>query len=186
MIGRRLSLVAPCVGLLACGGGAGSAGSTAALGPVDLSQAPSALTMTCDGGAAPSLQMPCLVGLDLAGQDPNAAGIHATECRLATSEHPLVWSFLFPLADVRANPSTSLQAPADMPSVTGGAQAIELGGESASVSSVTGDLTFTRVDPTARAFSGTFKGTVVWTGLSGAQTSCRIDGPLWGGPGTFL
>lgn len=184
MIGRCLSLLALCVGPLACGGGSNPTGS-AEVAPVDLSQAPAALTMTCDGGEALSLAMPCLVGLNLTGQDPDTAGTHATECRLATSGQPLVWSFLFPLAAVRANPSTALHAPADMP-MAGAGQTAELNGESASVSSVTGDLTFTRVDPTARAFSGAFKGTVVWTSPSKGETTCRIDGPFWGAPGTFL
>jgi hypothetical protein len=157
---------------------------SAEVAPVDVSQSPAALTMTCDGGSSLSIAMPCLIGLNL-GQDPNAPGIHATECRLATSEAPLVWSFLFPLANVRANPSTSLHAPADMPPA-GDAQAIQLNGESASISSITGDLTFTRVDPTARAFSGAFKGTAVWTSPSNTQMTCQIDGPFWGAPGTFL
>jgi hypothetical protein len=185
MAGRIVSLLAFCFGSLACGGGGGPTGSSPEVAPVDVSQSPAALTMTCDGGASLSVAMPCLIGLNLAGQDPDTAGTHATECRLATSDKPLVWSFLFPLAAVRADPATSLHAPADMPTA-GAAQAIQLNGESASISNITGDLTFTRVDPTARAFSGAFKGTIVWTSSSSTQTTCQIDGPFWGAPGNFL
>jgi hypothetical protein len=192
VIGRRISILMLCVGPLACGGGATPTTGTVddRLGPVDLTQAPATLAMTCDSGASPSFAMPCLIGLDLvgpnAGSDPNAAGIHATECRLAQPDQPLAWSFLFPLADARANPSKVLEAPTGLPTVSGGAEAIMLQGESATMSSLTGDLTFTRVDPAARAFIGAFKGTVVWTGASGAQTTCQIDGPFWGAPGNFL
>jgi hypothetical protein len=130
--------------------------------------------------------MPCLIGLDLAGPDPNAVGVHATECRLAQPDRPLVWSFLLPLAAVRSDPSTPLQAPLGLPLVTGSQQAIVLQGEPATMSSVAGDLTFSKVDPTARSFIATFTGTVVWTSASGTRTSCQIDGPFWGAPGDFL
>ena len=176
------------MGPLACGcaGSPTTAPGDDRVGPVDLTQAPATLAMTCGAGTSPTFEMPCLIGLDLAGPDPTVAGIHATECRLAQPDRPLVWSFLFPLADVRADPSTALAAPADLPPVPTGQQAIVLWGEPATMSSVTGDLTFSQVDPTARAFVGVFKGTVVWTGASGAQTSCQIDGPFWGAPGDFL
>ena len=181
MIGRGLSLLVLCVGPLACGGG-GTPTRTDRIGPVDLTQAPATLSMTCTGIASLSFEMPCLIGFDL----PGAAGVHATECRLAQTDRPLVWSFLFPLASVRADPSTSLRAPLDLPTVTGIQQPIVLEGEPATMSSVTGDLMFSKVDPTARAFIGTFTGTVVWTSTTGAQTPCQIDGPFWGAPGDFL
>lgn len=184
MVGRRLSLLILCVGPLACGGG-GAAG-TDRIGPVDLTQAPATLSMTCGGTASLSFEMPCLIGFNLAGQDLNAAGVHATECRLAQPDQPLAWSFLFPLAGVRGDPATSLQAPRDLPTVTGTQQAIVLEGQPATMSSATGDLRFSKVDPTARAFIGTFTGTVVWTSATGAQTPCQIDGPFWGAPGDFL
>jgi hypothetical protein len=161
------------VGPLACGG-TGKTGDNL-IGAVDLTQAPSTLTMSCGAGVTAALEMPCLIGLDLAGQDPNAVGVHATECRLASPDQPLVWSFLFPLGAVRADPSTSLRAPADLPALTG-----------ITMSTVTGDLTFSRVDPAARAFIGAFHGDIAWTDPSGTQTSCQIDGPLWGAPGDFL
>jgi hypothetical protein len=59
-------------------------------------------------------------------------------------------------------------------------------GVSARVSSVTGSLTFSRVDPDARAFIGSFAATLVWTATDGSQISCQSDGPFWGGPGGFL
>jgi hypothetical protein len=179
-MGRRLLMLGLCLGPLACGG-AGSPSDDDRIGPVDLAQAPLTLAMTCDAGVSASLEMPCLVGLNL-GSDLNAAGIHATECRLAQPDRPLVWPFLLPLADVRADPSTVLHAPFQ----PGGAQEAAIRGEAATMSVVTGDLSFSRVDPTARAFIGAFKGTVVWTGTSGAQTTCQVDGPFWGAPGDFL
>ena len=187
MIGRRLWFLVLCAGPLACGGSGSPTGAGQDLiGPVDLAQAPATLSMTCAGGAALAFEMPCLIGLDLTGPDPTAVGVHATECRLAQPARPLVWSFLFPLADVRAAPSTPLQVPLGLPPVTGSQEAIVLQGEPATMSSVTGDLTFRKVDPSVRAFIGTLTATVVWTSASGTQTSCQIDGPFWGGPGDFL
>ncbi len=183
MIGRHLTLLMLAVGPLACGSETSGHGPT---GPVDLAEAPATLTMTCGAGSSVALEMPCLIGLDLSGQDPNGTGVHATECREASADRPLVWSFLFPLASARANPSTPLQAPADLPTVAGPGQPIDLAGDSVTMSSVTGALTFSRVDPSVRAFAGTFKGTIVWADQSGAQTSCQVDGPFWGGPGDFL
>jgi hypothetical protein len=54
------------------------------------------------------------------------------------------------------------------------------------LSNVTGDLTFSRVDPAARAFASTLNGAAVWVDPSGAQTSCLVNGPFWGAPGDFL
>jgi hypothetical protein len=39
----------------------------------------------------------------------------------------------------------------------------------------------------ARAFEGTFTGTMVLKGeTSGTQVTCHIDGPFWGAPGGFI
>ena len=183
MGGRRLWFVVLCLGPLACG-----AAEEDRIGPVDLTQAPLTLSMTCAGAASLALEMPCRIGLALNSQSLDAVGIHAMECRLAQSERPLVWTSLFPLGQVRAAPSTPLQAPSSLSPVTGGEQAIVLKGqpEPATMSGVTGNLRFSKVDPTARAFIGTFTGSVVWTTASGTQTSCQIDGPFWGAPGDFL
>jgi hypothetical protein len=184
MVRRRLWFLVLCLGPLACR----DAGEDR-IGPVDLTQAPLTLSMTCAGTAALALEMPCRIGLALNSQDLNAVGIHAMECRLAQPERPLVWTSLFPLGHVRAAPSKPLQAPSSLRPVTGvGEQAIVLQGERepATMSDVTGDLTFSKVDPTVRAFMGTFTGSVVWTSASGTQTSCQIDGPFWGAPGDFL
>jgi hypothetical protein len=188
MIRRRLAIFMLGVGPLACGDAGSPPGAPGEdrIGPVDLTRAPATLAMTCDVGISPAFEMPCFIGFDLVGPDLNAAGVHATECRLAQPDRPLAWSFLFPLADVRADPSTALAAPAGLPAAPGGQEAIILQDQPATLSSVTGDLTFSRVDPTARAFVGAFKGTIVWTGTSGSQTSCQIDGPFWGAPGDFL
>jgi hypothetical protein len=174
MTGRHLTMLMLVAGPLACGG-TGKTGDSL-IGAVDLTQAPSTLTMSCGAGVAAALEMPCLIGLDLSGQDPNAAGVHATECRLASPDQPLVWSFLLPLGDVRADPSTSLQAPVDLPPQLTGV----------TMSTVTGDLTFSRVDPAARAFIGAFHGNIAWSDQAGTQTSCQVDGPFWGAPGDFL
>jgi hypothetical protein len=47
-------------------------------------------------------------------------------------------------------------------------------------------MTFSRVDPTARAFIAHFKGTIGWKTTTGSTFSCAFDGPLWGAPGSFL
>jgi hypothetical protein len=171
---------------LACGSGGGApAAGDNSIGPVDLTQAPASLAMTCAGTGSLAFEMPCLMGFDLFGQDTNAAGVHATECRLAAPSRPIVWSFLFPLAAVRADPTMPLQT-SGLQAEPGTEQAILLQGEAAMISSVKADLTFSRVDPTNRAFIGRFTGSVVWTSASGTQTPCQIDGPFWGGPGNFL
>jgi hypothetical protein len=187
VMGRRLTMLVLFALPLACGNSGGGAATTGdnLVGPVDVAAAPATLAMTCGSGVSVALQMPCLIGLDLAGRDVNGTGVHTTECRLAAPDQPLAWPFLLPLADVRANPSAPLEAPADLPTVTGSGEAIDLAGDSVRLSGVTGALTFSRVDPTARAFIGTFSGTLVWIDQAGAQTSCQVDGPLWGAPGDF-
>jgi hypothetical protein len=155
------------------------------IGLIDLSQAPATLGMTCGAGVgALAFEMPCLVGMNLGGQA--SPGWHVTECRMAQSGTPIVWSFILPLQTVARNPGTVIHFPGDVPSPPPAPGAIDLGGESARVSSVTGALTFSRVDPTGRAFIGVFSGTVVWKTTSGAETSCTLDGPFWGAPGGFL
>jgi hypothetical protein len=172
------------------GGSSGSPPADAAadladrIGPVDLSQAPATFNMTCDGGLGSVVfQMPCLVGMNLSGQ--GGVGFHATECRLAQPGAPLAWSFILQLGTLARDPGTILRFPEDVPSapVPG---PVEIQGMSVRISSVTGKLSFSRVDPSARAFIGAFSGTTVWTRSDGVQISCQADGPFWGAPGGFL
>jgi hypothetical protein len=164
---------------------AGPPESTAAtVGPVDLSQAPRQLTMTCDHAVGElALDNPCLVGNNLLGP---TVDIHAVECRLAAPPaNPVVFSFVLNLSSVTAHPDVPVEIPHDAPPVpTSGL--IDVGGSRrASVSSVVGTLSFSRVDPTNRAFVGHFTGTVFWTETTGSTFSCAVDAPLWGGPGGF-
>jgi hypothetical protein len=159
----------------------GTAGATAlpsiTIGPVDATQAPAQLSMTCDGGVGTiAIDDPCLVGASLS---PNASqtGAHAVECTLATSSHPVAWSFLLVIPTAQ-NPVTVF------PGVPSGSN-VDVGGRQAHVSSATGALTVTRVDPSNRAFVAQFNGSVTWTESSGATFSCSVDGPLWGAPGDF-
>jgi len=161
----------------AAGGAGGASAPTLTIGPVDLTQAPAQLTMSCDGGVGMiTIDNPCLVGHSL---EPNAleTGPHEIECTLAASVHPIVWSFeLF--IPVTQNPVTVLpETPSGL--------LVDVGGRQARVSRATGAMTFTRVDPSNRAFVARFDGSVTWTEPSGATFSCSVDGPLWGAPGGF-
>jgi hypothetical protein len=180
-----------CSWLSACDGGATNGadpGSTAAtVGPVDLTKAPAALEMTCGGGVgAVQLELPCLVGYDLTAAGEMVPGIHATECRLARAGQPLAWSFMLPLAQVAHAPSEPLHMPGSAPTVTIGMNPVALGAELATLSGVTGDLSFSRVDPDGRAFAGNLDATFTWKTATGASIDCSVTGPLWGAPGDFL
>jgi hypothetical protein len=168
------------------GGVDGGAPAPSAVGPIDLSQAPAQLALHCDQGVgALAFVNPCQVGLNLAngGTTP---GFHETECHLVGAGDPIVWAFLLPLAQIAAHPDRALSFPADFPtSPTSGSPAI-VGGKPASVSSVAGTMSFSRVDPTARAFIARFQGAVTWTRPTGSTFSCALDGPFWGAPGSFL
>jgi hypothetical protein len=167
-------------------GAAGTTGATGAtIGPVDLAQAPSELTMTCDHGIGTlGFLNPCLVGQNLAGNQ-SSPGFSETECQLAGQGHPVVWSFLLPLMSLAEDPNQSLTAPAQLTMTPTGRQTVALGDGEGLISEVDGTLTFSRIDPTGRAFIGNFQGTVTWTTPTGTFT-CAVDGPLWGAPGQFL
>ncbi len=156
----------------------------AVVAPVDLTQAPTTLALTCDHGIGTiAFVDPCLVGF--AFTSAASLGVHEVECQLSTSGHPLVWSFLVALDEVAQHPSTPLISPADFPrSPTSGA-VVAVGGRMAGVSSVQGTVTFSRVDPSGRAFIAHLTGTVTWTEPSGATFSCAVDAPFWGAPGGF-
>lgn len=159
----------------------GTAGAAAppaiTIGPVDPTQAPAQLSMICDGGIGTiAIDSPCLVGFGLSS-NASQSGPHEIECTLATSSHPIAWSFLLSIPTAQ-NPVTSFP---ETPSGLG----VDVGGQNAHVSSTTGTLTFIRVDPSNRAFIAQFDGAVTWTEPSGTTFSCSIDGPLWGAPGNF-
>jgi hypothetical protein len=154
------------------------------IGPVDLSQAPTELTIDCDHGVGQlALVNPCLVGESLTGA-PASIGTHETECRLAGGSEPIAWAFLLPLAAIALHPDQALTFPTGLPSAAPWGP-VDVGGQKASVSGVAGTLTFSRVDPTARAFVGQFKGVITWTGSNGTF-SCSVAGPFWGAPGNFI
>jgi hypothetical protein len=186
---RAVVNILVCSWLGACDGSGASVESrgsdAASIGPVDLTKAPATLEMTCGGGVgAVTIEQPCLVGFNLAG-DQVAPGVHATECRLASSERPLVWTFLLPLAQIARDPGVPLHLPSGAATVNDGEVPVALDGQQATVLRVTGDLSFSRVDPEVRAFAGTLDGTVTWKTASGAQIDCTVDGPFWGAPGLF-
>ncbi|HVZ23309.1 MAG TPA: hypothetical protein VG871_19690 [Vicinamibacterales bacterium] len=186
---RAVVTILVCSWLGGCdGGGAGvdsRGGDAASIGPVDLTKAPATLEMTCGGGIGTvTIEQPCLVGFNLAG-DQFAPGLHATECRLASSDRQLVWTFLLPLVQIARDPSTALHLPGKAATVNDGEVPVAIGAEQATVSRVTGDLSFSRVDPDVRAFAGTLDATVTWKTASGAQIDCTVDGPFWGAPGLF-
>jgi hypothetical protein len=169
------------------GTGAGGAAGSPLLGPVDFSQAPTQIPMTCDHGiGAVAFVNPCEVGMNLFGEGATTPGADETECHFAGQGAPIVWSFVLPLYKIAMNPGAPLQIPDDVPSVPAENPLAELGGQEASVASVSGVLTFSRVDPTGRAFIGHLRGTVTWNGSVDATITCVVDAPFWGAPGEFL
>ena len=160
-------------------GGAAGAGATGfpETAAVDVSQAPPQLSMSCDHGVGTiAIVDPCLVGHSF-NISSGEAGTHAVECRLATPSRPLLWSFVVNLPPLE-NPVTTF------PIVPGQAP-VQVGGQEATVSKVTGSLTYSRIDPSNRAFIAHFTGVVTWTDASGVTFNCSVDGPLWGAPGGF-
>jgi hypothetical protein len=191
--GAWLSLAATIVG---CGGrqgllqadeGADAGATVASVGPVDLTQAPPALPMTCDQGVGTiAFDNPCLVGLNLTG-DRSKPGLHVVECHFAAPSHPVAWTFMLPLAQLAKLPNQPLTFPShDVPPPPGPGQLVDVGGLAASVSSVAGTVTFSRIDPTGRAFIARFMGTFIWKEASGSTFTCAVDAPFWGAPGGFL
>jgi len=179
--------------LAGCGGrqnlllppdGTDAGGGTATIGPVDLTQAPTELAMSCDHGVGTlAFENPCLVGNDLGGGG-SGIGVHEVECRFAVSGNPITWTFLLPLAQVVASPSEPLASPLLPGGFTG--TLVDVGGQGASVSGFTGTITFSRVDPTNRAFIARLQGTMTWRRQTGSTFSCQIDSPFWGAPGDFI
>src|SRR5450432_323831 len=156
-----------------------STGATgvATIGPVDLTQAPPTLPMTCDSGVGTiAFDDPCLVGSDLSGA-PASVGIHEVECTFSSAGHPIAWAFLLPLAQIASDPDQPLTFPAPMTPSSG--QVVDVAGQQARVFSVAGSLTFSRVDPPGRAFSAHFQGTITWVGVAGSMFTCAVDAPLF-------
>jgi hypothetical protein len=181
--------------LAGCGGRQGlmpaddaDAGATAgaSIGPVDLTGAPPELAMTCDHGIGTlAFDNPCLVGMNLLG-DLSKPGEHEIECHLAGPGHPIVWAFLVPLAQIAQHPDQPLTFPSSFPTSPTSGMRVDVGGHKAGVSSAAGTVTFSRVDPTGRAFIARFNGTITWKETTGSTFSCAVDAPFWGAPGGFL
>jgi hypothetical protein len=173
------------------GSGDGSGGADAAglLGPVDLSQAPTSVTMDCDHGIGQlAFVNPCLIGENLAGRGGNGIGFHETDCHLADGVgDTIAWVFTLPLITIAMHPDQPLIFPTNLPTPPPPPprSRAEIGGETVTVTHVDGTMTFSRVDPTTRAFSGHLRGTVTWAGPT-KNFSCSVDAPFWGAPGGFL
>jgi hypothetical protein len=160
--------------------GASGAAGAPAVGFIDLTQAPPTFPMACDGGVGViTFVNPCLVGYVIGGDnDATVPGPHEVECTVETPGGNVGWSFevIFP----------PLQNPQTILPLTPTALGVDLGnGQQAHISKVTGGLTFSRVDPTNRAFVARFIGVVTWTEPSGATFQCQVDAPVWGAPGPF-
>jgi hypothetical protein len=183
-----LCTVLACLSLAACGNGGAPAPGGASIGPVDLTQSPATLALSCEGvTTALALKMPCLVGLNLNGPDSRTVGAHEVECDAAQPGDPYVWSFMLPLSAIANDPSLVLSFPLNLPATSPPTGSIDLDGEKAHVSGVTGSLSFRRVDPDARAFEGAFAGTMkLKSATSTAEVTCTVDGPFWGAPGGFI
>jgi hypothetical protein len=110
--------------------------------------------------------------------------VHEVECTLAAAGHPITWTFLLPLGQVIGQPTKPISFPLPPGGIPG--RSISVDGTLASVSGFAGAITFSRVDPTNRAFVARLKGTMTWTEQSGSTFSCQIDSPFWGAPGGFV
>jgi hypothetical protein len=171
------------------GGGSGAADAAGLLGPVDLSQAPTSVTMDCDHGIGQlAFVNPCLIGENFAGPARTRFGFHETDCHLATGGgDAIAWVFTLPLSAIVMHPDQPLIFPTNLPippPPPSGNRA-EVGGEAVAVTHVAGTMTFSRVDPNVRAFSGHLSGTVTWAGPT-KIFSCSVDAPFWGAPGNLL
>ena len=169
------------------GTGAGGAAGSALFGPVDLTQAPAEVPMTCDHGiGSVAFVNPCEVGMNLFGPTATTPGENETECHFAGPGAQVVWSFLLPLDKIVMDPGTPLQVPGDLRQVPAEGTSVQLGGQAATVASVAGVVTFSRVDPAGRAFIGHLTGTITWNGSVDPTITCAVDAPFWGEPGEFL
>lgn len=166
------------------------AGSPAApppgVGPIDVAAQPADLPMACaDREETLALELPCLVGSNLAG-NPSAAGFHAVECKLAGDPSGVAIAFTLPLSTLPEHLGEPLLFPMD------GASALpSLGtiiGAERFAGTLTGVVTFTQVDLDSRAFVASLEdGKIDWAGDAGSSFSCStLDGPLWAVAGNFL
>jgi len=142
-----------------------------------------------DHSDVPALQLPCLIGANLAG-DPEKPGFHEVECNLVGDSTGVAISFMLPLTRVPGWLNMPEQIPfKDTPAGPPG-QAVSIGGEPVA-GSLTGVVTFTQVDLDARAFAGTLAdGHIVWTSAAAgndASFSCDVlSGPFWAVRGYFI
>src|ERR1700690_1534629 len=95
--------------------------TVATLGPVDLTQAPATLSMTCDHGIGTiTFVDPCLVGHNLADPNGSGPGFPGVGFWLAgsaaTDPGQWAWAFLLPLAQLAQNPNKPLVFGSDLPS----------------------------------------------------------------------
>jgi hypothetical protein len=161
-------------------------GTGVVIGPVDFTKAPMDLPLQCERDVGHlAFKMPCKVGMNLA-VGSQGLGTHETECSLAGSNDSPVWSFLLPLAQISEHPSVPLRFPGDLPSPPVMGTAIDVGGESFTLSIAEGTLSFTQIDPPGRAFIARIDAKFEWTGSLGSSFACDVAGLLWGAPGSFL
>lgn len=166
------------------------AGSPAApppgVGPIDVAAQPPQLSLACAAREETlALELPCLVGSNLAG-NPSAAGFHAVECKLAGDPSGVAIAFTLPLSAIPEHLGEPLEFPFD-----GATPVPSLGtiiGAERFAGSLSGVLTFTQVDLDSRAFVASLEnGKVDWAGDSGSSFRCSaLDGPLWAVAGNFL
>ena len=158
----------------AASGGAASGGDSTGTGPIDTTGLPTEFpALHCDGPLA-SLQLvlPCKVGMPQNGNN-------VVECSDATGQAML--TFFVSMATA----ARSIGIPSPVPG--GPNQGVSSNGPQY-VGTVEGLLTFTQVDPAARAFVGRLsKGTVTWRSAQGDETVCGLSPTiLWATAGDFL
>lgn len=156
------------------------------VGPIDVAAQPPDLPMACANHEETlALELPCLVGSNLGG-NPNVAGFHAVECKLAGDPSGVAISFTLPLSEIPERLGQPLQFPFE-----GATPVPSLGtmiGAERFAGTLSGVITFTQVDLESRAFVASLEdGKIDWAGDAGSSFSCStLDGPLWAVAGNFL
>ena len=166
--------------------GAASDTPSSDVGPIDADGQPERLAVCAGRSDALALQLPCSVGLNIAGP-LDQPGQHVVECELLGTVEADAISFVLPLADVPELLNEPVPLPFDgtlSAPVGPGAG----GGDQHVVGTLSGLFTFTQVDIADRAFVATLEhGVLDWSGdTQGFYTCTTIDGPLWAIAGDFL
>ena len=164
----------------------GDSASPPGVGPINASEQPSSLPMTCAGREALAFKLPCLVGMNITGHT-DEPGYHVVECQLAGQPDQTAVSFIISLPQLPALLNEPVSIPfANVPPAPPGL-GVPLDGENFA-GTLSGVATFTQVDVDGRAFVARLEqGHVTWNGSRGGNFACNtIDGTFWAVAGWFV